>query len=204
MNPILAFFVKMSVVIPAMIIIGLISSHGFHQSPWISAILGGLIVYWITSALLTHRYLKSQGLSRKEYRFIKGNLKEARSKVFRLHKALLSIRHIPSLKERIEFMRVSKKIYSLTKKEPKRFYMAEQFYYSHLDSALEIAEKYVFLSRQPKKTRELDQALTDALWTLEEVKKSVEDDLYKVISNDIEKLDYEIDVAKHALRNHEH
>lgn len=205
MNPFVAFFVKTFVVFPIMIIIWLISIH--YQSPWIStglSIVGGLISYWIATAVLTHRYLKRQGLSRKEYRYIKVNLVDARKKVFRLHRALLSIRHIPSLKERIELIKVSKKIYSLTKKEPKRFYLAEQFYYSHLDSALEIAEKYVFLSRQPKKTRELDQSLTDALWTLEEVKKSVEDDLYKVISDDIEKLDFEIDVAKHSLKNHEH
>jgi 5-bromo-4-chloroindolyl phosphate hydrolysis protein len=31
----------------------------------------------------------------------------------------------------------------------------------------------------------------------------VEEDLYRVISDDIEKLDFEIDVAKHSLKKHE-
>jgi 5-bromo-4-chloroindolyl phosphate hydrolysis protein len=206
MNPILTFVLRVFVSVPLTVVLWLISFFGFDLSFWSSfgiSILAVLFLNWIASLFVTHRYLKKHGLSRKEYRYIKEHLDEGRKKVFRLQKAMLSIRHMPSLKDRIEFIKVTKKIYTLTRKEPKRFYLAEPFYYSHLDSALELAEKYVFLSRQPKRTRELDQSLSDALYTLEDVKKTVEDDLYKVISNDIETLDFEIDVAKHALKKHD-
>lgn len=205
MNPFLAFLIKISIAVPIMAVIGLVSFFGFHQG-WLSigiSVVGGILSYWFTSLSLNHRFLKKQGLTRREYRYIKGNLDEARGKVFRLHKSLISIRHVPSIKQRVELIKVSKKIYSLTKKEPKRFFKAEEFYFSHLDSAVELAEKYVFLSKQPKKTPELDQSLHEALWTLEKLNKTVEEDLYKVISNDIEKLDFEIDVAKHSLKKHE-
>lgn len=207
MNPILAFFIKGCIVIPVMFVIWLISYFGFLQGEfWLSgaiSLAGGVLTYWITAIFLNHHFLKKHGLTRKEYRYIRENLREAKGKVIRLHKSLLSIRHIPSIKQRIELIKVSKKIYSLTKKEPKRFFQAEEFYFSHLDSAVELAEKYVFLSRQPKKTPELDQSLHEALWTLEKLNKTVEEDLYKVISTDIEKLDFEIDVAKHTLKKHE-
>lgn len=49
-------------------------------------------------------------------------------------------------------IKMIRKIYSLTKKEPKRFYQAEQFYYSHLDSATELAEKYVFYHSNQERT----------------------------------------------------
>ena len=205
MNPILAFFKKASVTIPVMAIIGLVSLWKFDQV-WLSIgtpVVGGLLSYWFTSIYLQHRFLKKQGLTRREYRYIKRNLDEAKGKMIRLQKSLLHIRHLPSIKQRVELTKVSKKIYSLTKKEPKRFFQAEEFYFSHLDSAVELAEKYVFLSKQPKKTPELDQSLHEALWTLEKLNKTVEEDLYKVISNDIEKLDFEIDVAKHTLKKHE-
>ena len=96
--------------------------------------------------------------------------------------------------------KTARKIYQLTKKEPKRFYKAEQFYFSHLDSALELSEKYVFLSNQPKKTLELDRSLFDTRKTLEEMKGLIEEDLYKVISDDIDQLNFEIDVAKHRIK----
>ncbi len=206
MNSILSFVLRVFVSIPLTVVIWLISFFGFHQSFLFSlgiSILAVLFLNWIASLFLTHRYLKKHGLSRREYRYIKEHLDEGRKKVIRLNKAMLSIRHMPSLKERIEFLKVTKKIYTLTRKEPKRFYLAEPFYYSHLDSALELAEKYVFLSRQPKRTREMDQSLNDALYALEDVKKTVEEDLYKVISNDVEKLDFEIDVAKQIVKNHD-
>lgn len=100
----------------------------------------------------------------------------------------------------MEFIRITRKIYILTKKEPKRFYKAERFYFSHLDSAVELAEKYVFLSLQPKKDRELENSLFETRRTLEELKTSIENDLYQVLSDDIDQLHFELDVAKHSIR----
>jgi 5-bromo-4-chloroindolyl phosphate hydrolysis protein len=99
----------------------------------------------------------------------------------------------------MEFMRVTRRIYRLTRKEPKRFYQAEQFYFSHLDSAVELAEKYVFLSSQPKKTRELDQSLQETRRTLDALTHHVEEDLHRVIAEDIDQLNFEIDVAKNSI-----
>jgi 5-bromo-4-chloroindolyl phosphate hydrolysis protein len=204
MNRILSFFIKIFVTIAIMTVVGVISVFAFHLTSFLLVVLlGGLLSYWITSIYVKYQFLKKHGLKSKEYRYIKKNLEEAKGKVTRLQKSLIAIRHIPSLKQRIELIKVSKKIYTLTKKEPKRFYQAESFYFSHLDSAVELAEKYVFLSKQPKKSPELDQSLHEALWTLERLNKTIEEDLYKVISDDIEKLDFEIDVAKHALKKHE-
>ncbi|MFJ5623145.1 5-bromo-4-chloroindolyl phosphate hydrolysis family protein [Peribacillus loiseleuriae] len=189
---------------PIAVIIWPVCVYGFGQTIILStiwAVLGGVLAFGASSIYMTARFLKKHGLSRKEYRYIKGNVKEAKSKVFRACKALLSIRHIPSLKERIELVRMIRKIYSLTKKEPKRFYQAEQFYFSHLDSTLELAEKYVFLAAQPKKNKELDLSLIETRRTLEKLTKTVEEDLYEVISNDIQELDFEIDVAKQTIKN---
>lgn len=204
MNPVLSFSVRMFFSIPAFFVIWMISYFGFHQPFLLStgfSIIGGGFIYWLTSFFLIRSFVKKNGLTRKEYRYIKENLIEARQKMFRLQRALLSIRHFHSLKGRMELLKVSKKIYRLTKKEPKRFFQGEQFYFSHLDSAVEVAEKYVFLSAQPKRTHELEQSLSEALWTLEELNKSIEKDLYKVISDDMEKLDFEIEVAKHTLKD---
>ena len=191
------------VAIPATVPVWFISFFGFNQSFLMSSAIAlgsGALVYWLLTLFTKKRFLKKHGLTRKEYQYIKKNLAEAKPKIYRLHKALLSIRHLPSLKERIEFAKISRKIYMLAKKEPKRFYQAEPFFFSHLDSAVELAEKYVFLTAQPKKTPELEQSLNEAFFTLENLNQLVEQDLYQVLSNDIDKLDFEIDVAKHSLK----
>lgn len=203
MNQFLVFVLRMLLSIPTTFVVWLLSFFAFDQTFLLSGAISfgaGILTYLISGLVLKKRFLKKHQLTRKEYQYIKKNLDEAKGKINRLHKSLLSIRHIPSLKQRVEFTRTTRKIYSLTKKEPKRFYKAEQFYFSHLDSAVELAEKYVFLSAQPKKTYELDQSLYETRKTLEQLSSLVEEDLYQVISDDIDHLNFEIDVAKHSIK----
>jgi 5-bromo-4-chloroindolyl phosphate hydrolysis protein len=203
MKPFLANVVKMFFSIPATVAFWLVSYFAFNQSFLLSAaiaLVGGLLIYSGISFYLKHRLLKKHGLTRKEYQYIKGNLEEAKPKINRLNKALVSMRELSTLKDRFEFIRVTRKIYSLTKNEPKRFYKAERFYFSHLDSAVELAEKYVFLSAQPKKDGELQKSLRATRRTLDDLHQSIEKDLYEILSDDIDQLHFEMDVAKHSLK----
>lgn len=202
MNPFLSFLVRSAVTIPSAIMIWIISFFSLNNTFWVSSgisLVGGALIFGIATLYTGSQFLKKNGLTRKEYRYIKKNLDEAKQKISRLHKSLFSIRHLPSLKERVELLRVIRKIYNLTKREPKRFYQAERFYFSHLDSVLELTEKYAFLSTQPKRNRELEWSLAETRATLSEMSKLVEKDLYHVLENDIDNLNFEIDVAKYSI-----
>lgn len=203
MNMFLTFLIRTLITIPTAVTVWLFSYFAFDQPFGQSGAIGlgsGILVYILSGMRLKALFLKKNQLKRKEYRYIKKNLAEAKQKLSRMHKALLSIRHFPSLKQRVEFVRVTRKIYRLTKNEPKRFYQAERFYFSHLDSALELSEKYVFLTGQPKKTYELEQSLNETRRTLTELLHLVEEDLYEVLADDIDNLNFEIDVAKHSIK----
>jgi 5-bromo-4-chloroindolyl phosphate hydrolysis protein len=203
MNPFLQFIIRSFVAAPTTGTVWLVSFFGLGQTFLFSsgvALLGGGVAYWLTGVYSTSRFLKKNQLSRKEYRYIKQNLKEAKQKINRLNKMLFSLRHISSLKQRVDVLRITNKIYSLTKKEPKRFYKAERFYFSHLDSVLELTEKYAFLSSQPKISLELEHSLSKTRRTLNELTEKVEQDLYYILSDDIDNLNFEIDVAKNSLK----
>lgn len=202
MNPFLSFLIRSAVTIPAAIIIWIVSFFSLNNPFWVSsgiALAGGALVFWLVSLYTGSQFLKKNGLTRKEYRYIKKNLEEAKQKISRLHKSLFSIRHLPSLKERVELLRVIRKIHTMTKREPKRFYQAERFYFSHLDSVLELTEKYAFLSTQPKRNREIEWSLAETRATLSEMSKLIEKDLYHVLENDLDNLNFEIDVAKYSI-----
>lgn len=204
MNGFLAFFIRMFVAIPASAGVWLASIIGYDQTYLMSsgiAIAGGAAAYTATSLLQKQRFLSNHHLSRREYKYIRKNLDEAQPKISRLQKALLSVRDLPTLKQRVDLVRVVRRIQSLIQKEPRRFYQAEQFYFSHLDSAVELTEKYMFLSAQPRKTKELTQSLVETKRTLDELKEYIEKDLYQVLSNDIDDLHYEIDVAKYLIKS---
>lgn len=203
MNRFLSFVVQTFVTVPSAVTVWFVSYFAFDQTFLLASafsLAGGAVVSMITSGVMTTRFLKKHQLTRKEYRYIKKNLDDAKHKINRLNKALFSIRDISTLKQRLDVLRITKKIQSLTKTEPKRFYKAEKFYFSHLDSVVELTEKYKFLSVQPKKNHEIDLSLYDTKQTLTDLTKVLEDDLYYIISDDIDHLNFEIDVAKHSIK----
>lgn len=204
MNAFISFLVGTLVAFPVAVSIWLISYFGLDETFWLSSgysfIGGSVTLLWVTITMKS-RFLKKNQLTRKEYRYIKQNLEEAKQKINRLNKAAFTIREIPSFKQRIDIMRITRRIYKLTKKEPKRFYKAEQFYFSHLDSLVEITEKYALLSSQPKKNLELTSTLNDTRHTLNELTQTIEKDLYVFLSDDIDHLNFEVDVAKHSIKN---
>lgn len=169
--------------------------QGFFESGFY-ALIGGAVVYYIVKAIMKHSTLRYSGLSRSEYRLVQENLKVAKRKISRLQKALWSLSSIPNMKQNIETLRVVNKIQSITKKEPRRFFLVDEFYYSHLDSIVELAEKYAFLSNQPAKTKELSASLRDTKITMNEINETIKNDLYKMLENDIDTLQFELDVAK--------
>ena len=203
MNPILSLIIRSFIAVPVTVITWLFSIFVFHQSFFPAsgiAIAAGILTHLILGVYSKSRFLKKNQLGRKEFRYIFKNLIEAKRKIRRLNKALFGIRDISSVKQRIDILRITKKIFKITMKEPKRFYKAEQFYFSHLDSIVELTEKYSFLSTQPKKNMEIEHSLMETRKTINELSKTLEEDLYQLISDDIDHLNFEIDVAKHTIK----
>ena len=206
MKSILSFIYRSFI---SLIIFGIIwptAYFGFEQTFWLSsllAILGGGVTNFILKNRGQKKLLKENQLTKKEYQYITQNLKEADQKIKRLNKTLLSIRSFRAAKLLGNLQRLVKQIYQIVKKEPKRFYQAERFFFYHLDSVVELSERYVFLSRQNIKDLEVRLSLSETEQTLEKLVKSLDEDLLTVLSNDIETLNMELDVAKqtHDLQN---
>jgi len=164
------------------------------------ALLGGGFTFFSVKELQNFQIVRRNGLSRREYKFVNQNLKEAKEKINRLQRALLRVRSISHAKENYEILQTVRKIYSNTKKEPKRFFQAERFYYKNLDSLVELVEKYAFLSSQPAKTNEMNDSLKDTRQTIKALGNSVKKDLHVMLDDDMDTLHFELDVAKQSFK----
>lgn len=204
MNSFLVFLLRAAISIPIGGLIWLISFFAFDLSLLSSfgtSLLCTALSFWLIKEILLYRFLKEQGLSRREYKYIEKNLKEAKEKLRRLNRALFSLRQLSSLKQNTEIFRIARKIYTITKNEPRRFYLAEKFYFYHLDSFVELAEKHAFLSAQPTKNVQIESSLKEARMMLNEMRHSLEKDLEQILAKDIHDLQFEIDVVKHRIDN---
>ena len=196
------FILRSAAGVSTTILVWLISFFSFDQTVLVSLLigfLGGTGVYLLLGWILNRQYLKENGITRREYKYIRNNLKEAKEKINRLQKAVLRMRNFPDMKQNYEVIKLVNKIYSTTKKEPKRFFKAEQFYFSNLDSIVEITEKYALLHSQPAKTPELKISLKETRLTIDKLTDSLENDLYRVLEDDIDDLQFELDVAKKTM-----
>ncbi|MBW3114378.1 MULTISPECIES: 5-bromo-4-chloroindolyl phosphate hydrolysis family protein [Bacillaceae] len=165
----------------------------------LSGIGTGAFIFIVVKALQKKWWLNKNGLSSKEFRYINRNLKEAKEKVKRLQKQQLKVRSLGAFKQILEINRISRRIYQLVKKEPKRFFSAESFFFYHLDSVVEITEKYTFLSSQPGKNKETFLSLQQTRTTLDDLTGSLEKDLQKVLAEDMDHLQFELNFANQHL-----
>lgn len=175
-------------------------------SLWIAAILF-FVFYFLSSfsikQIQLHHKLKKFGLTRGEYRHIKSQLSEASKKIRELNRHYGKVRSIRAFKQLFEMNRLAKRIFSIVKSNPRKFYSAEKFFYSHLDTAVELTSKYSLLVAQPVKDTEMKLALQQTRDTLESINNVMEEDLRNVLSSDIEELKMELSYAKISVKQNE-
>lgn len=79
-------------------------------------------------------------------------------------------------------------------------FKAEAFYYKHLDSLVEIAEKYAYLSKQQVKSREMNETMRDSRQTIIVLGQTIKKDQREMLNDDVDTLHFELDVAKKTLQ----
>ncbi|MDF2067009.1 5-bromo-4-chloroindolyl phosphate hydrolysis family protein [Bacillus sp. Cr_A10] len=192
-------FIRHFLNIPIMITSWFIFFFAFDTSFLISSALA-IGIYFISNfsikKLQQRRIMKKHQLTVSEYFHIQKQLKEANVKIRTLNSLYLKVRSISSFKQLFEMTRLAKRIISLVKTNPKKFYHAENFFYAHLDSAVELTSKYTLLVSQPIKNNDMKIALQDTRDTLQAINYKMEEDLKDVLATDIEHLKMELDFAK--------
>lgn len=176
---------------------------GFHLGFFISLTIAALVfimTLYITKTYQRFNKRKQFGLSKSEYNHIEAQLEEAVEFLQQFNRSYTKIRSISGFKNLYEMSKLSKRIISIVRSNPPKFYQAEIFFYSHLPSAAEITEKYVFLSKQQIKDTEVHIALQRTRETLEDVFQSMEKDLRQLLATDIEDLKIELDFANKSTR----
>lgn len=146
---------------------------------------------------------KKLGMTRSELKHIRVQVRDAKKKIKLLQSYYYRVRSIASFKQLLNMVRLANKIVSLVQINPRKFYSAEPFFYSHLESAVELTEKYTLLIGQPVKDMELKIALQETREMLHSMNEVMERDLKKVLAADVEKLRMELDYARMAVGQNE-
>lgn len=194
---ILAFLGSIIIVSIIGAIIDTIFSNGLLTG--IIVIVAAVVLFFFSSRAGDKAREITTGLKKKEYKYIRTNLEEGRTKILRLQKIMNQNKNLYSFQERNKTLQLTKRIYGIVKENPKRFYETEDFFFSHLDSLVQLTEKYAFLERQPVKDKKIYQTLSDTRTLLNDLSRVIEKDLFQLLKRDVNSLDFELEVAKNSI-----
>lgn len=182
---------------------------------WLYFIMGTSLNFFAATGLLIAIYfgssftikqiqissaLKKLGMNRSEYNYINSQLKIAKQKLKRLNSYYGKVRSVQAFRQLHEMNLLSRKVINTVKVNPHKFYHVENFFYAHLDSAVELTSKYAMLVNQPLKDDEIQSALQNTRETLNHVSEQLEQDLRKAIATDMETLKMEIDFVDATMK----
>lgn len=156
--------------------------------------------YYISNKIVNVIQITSQakkiGITTNEYKLIEQHLKQARAQISALQKGYIRVRSIKSFRMLNDMVKVSRRIINIVQKNPKKFFAVEDFFYSHLPSAVEITDKYSTLVKERVKGIEIELTMEDTRKTLKLLNAAMDQDLKDALRTDIENLKIELDFAK--------
>ncbi len=159
-----------------------------------------ILTYYVSNKAITFiqksKKSKELGLTRSELNHIEKQLKLARGHIFSLTQQYIKVRSITSFKILNEMTKLARRIINIVQTNPYKFYSVQDFFYSHLPSAVELTSKYTLLTQQQLKDMEIHLALEDTRKTLKDLHETMENDLKSALESDLEHLKMEIDYAK--------
>jgi len=166
---------------------------------WFS-IIAAILIYIISNVSIkaVQKYKKSKafGLTRSEYNLIESQIKQAKNHINSLTQQYIRVRSIRSFKLINEMTKLSRRIVNIVQANPQKFYTVEEFFYSHLPSAVHLSKNYTMLVQQQIKDADVNIALEEARKAMKSLQDTMEDDLKAALSADIENLKLELDYVK--------
>lgn len=176
--------------------------------PFFISVFAGIIGFGATAIatkLFQKRAIRKQfNLTKSEYKLIDEQLQEALDTTSMLSSLFTKVRSIKGFRQLYDMNKTAKRIVNIVRNNPQKFYQAETFFYAHLPSVGELAEKYVTLSREKIKDHDVQIALRQTQHALDEYNRILDEDLREVLADDIQSLKMELDFASiTAKRFHE-
>ncbi|MCG3401152.1 5-bromo-4-chloroindolyl phosphate hydrolysis family protein [Staphylococcus massiliensis] len=156
--------------------------------------LGFFVGYLPTQRLVSRSFLKENGLSRKEYRYIRRQLEQSQHKSKRIFKSFINVRSVKDFRTVNDIYRLTRTINQIVAKRPYKFYKVESYFYSHIENATNLIDNYMRLSRISNKSKDEKQTLEQTRITLHEIKRTLVADLKRLNEDDYSQLEVEIEL----------
>lgn len=165
------------------------------------SLIAGVGGYYVTSTLMRRKFRKMLGsdvMKEKKIYQLK-ELRKARLKIYKIGKSRYKIRSVYMWQMVTKIYKTLLKMVAIAQREPERFRSVQSVFNNYLDSLITILDKYTVLSNQQVKNHDILLAIKKTEETLEEISKTLENNMLAILESDVMDLDVELTVLKQSL-----
>lgn len=157
--------------------------------------------YYVTSLVLKRKFRKAikVDVNKEKQLYRLKELRHARLKIYKIGKYRYKIRSVYMWQTISKIHKMLQKMVAVAEREPERFRNVQSFFNTYLDSLTMILDKYTVLTNQQVKNQDILLAIKKTEETLEEMAKTLEENMLAILENDVIDLDVELKVLKQSL-----
>lgn len=147
-------------------------------------------------------FYRDKGLSKDEMNLFRSTMHTAREEILTVESHSKEVNKLRAIFSRNDTIAILKDFFRHIVEQPQRLHEVNRFLYTHLPNLKELTEHYVEINQHVAKSKETYQALNTSAETIDEMCKLIKEDYINFMSNDIDNIDIEIQLANHVLNGH--
>jgi len=165
------------------------------------SLLSGMGAMWGVSAVMKRRQRRLVAdVSAEEQAYVRSQLREARALWKRVRRARFRLRSVAMWQTVSRLSAVVDRIIRAVEQKPHQLRLVQPFFLNEWPTAVEMVEKYVYLSQQPVQNADMAEALRRTERLLGELTQAAERQLLEVLSSDVWSLQTEAKVLEQSLQ----
>ncbi|UJF15114.1 5-bromo-4-chloroindolyl phosphate hydrolysis family protein [Jeotgalibaca sp. MA1X17-3] len=149
-------------------------------------------------------FYQSKGLTKEEMNTFRNAMQEAREQIYNIEENINSRSKLKAIMTRNNTLNILKDFFKNIADQPERLHEVNHFLYTHLPNLKELTQQYIQIDGHVAKSKETYDFLNKSSSTIDHMCQIIRKDYITFMSNDLENMDVEIELANHVLkRDHE-
>jgi len=145
-------------------------------------------------------FYHSKGMTKEQIAYFRNTMDQAKTTIEDIESNLQQRSKLKAIAARNDTVDILKDFFKQIVNQPNRLHEVDKFLYTNLPSLKELTEKYIAIDGHVSKTKETYTALDNCASTIDDMSRLIGEDYVRFMSNDIEDMDIELELAKQVLK----
>ncbi len=145
-------------------------------------------------------FYHSKGMTKDQIAYFRSTMAQAKTTIEDIESNLQQRSKLKAIAARNDTVGILKDFFRNIVNQPNRLHEVDKFLYTNLPSLKELTEKYITIDGHVSKPKETYTALDNCAQTIDEMCRLIAEDYVRFMSNDIEDMDIELELAKQVLK----